>query len=655
MVLLVSMRAAAAPSFSPTGAVPPTDAAACAGCHQEIADQWKQSAHRLSSFNNPYYRVSVDKFRRERGAHESRFCGACHEPVLTASGALDHAFDEKSAGAQAGITCLVCHSIDKVGQDGHGPSGNGDYHATLTAFTTDPNEHKARLRPALLGSAQLCASCHKVGLTTDVTHAPWLRGQDDYDAWLTSGASGNGAASLYRPAQASRCQDCHMPLVQAALKDAAAKNGMVRSHRFIAANAALPSFVDNPAGVQAVRDFLRGKVSLSLGFTTGPEELARNAVGGGSSSFARREGTGRSPLYIDVTLAAHGIGHRFPGGTMDSNQAWLEVRALDADGHIVGQSGVLDGRGRLPAETHLLRAQPVDERAQPILLRDVQHVRGVVFDTSLSPSDPQVVRYALPPSARTVEARLRYRKFDVAYAQKACATQTKDARSRCLDIPIIDVAEARATVGDREKPADELAHGLALCDALSDEAEGARPLLTAATTSVGGPLPTLGLARLAYRQGRTDDVVELCLKAGPTAPPAALYLPALALVRSYRAHDARPYAEALLKKLPHDVTALVLAARIRGLDGDAAGSLQAADDALALDPQNEGALLQRKLALTDLHRDGDAAQAETDYLDHRVPDETFLALREVWRKRRGQLPDESLPLHVHTLVAVTSR
>src|SRR5207247_6245245 len=66
----------------------------------------------------------------------------------------------------------------------------------------------------------------------------WFRGFNEYDNWQASGVSGQGARSFYYPAKAQKCADCHMPLV--ASSDPAAKGGKIKSHRFPAANTALP-------------------------------------------------------------------------------------------------------------------------------------------------------------------------------------------------------------------------------------------------------------------------------------------------------------------------------------------------------------------------------------------------------------------------------
>ncbi len=582
-----------------------------------MAAQWASSAHHFSSFNNPYYRVSVDEFRAERGATASRFCAGCHEPALLATGLVDRAtVDVRSPEAQAGVVCLVCHSIDSVSLE-----GNGGYHARLSAEVAGKAGHKARYRPALLEEARLCSPCHKVGLRADITHDRWLRGQDDWDAWLYSAASGNGAASIFRPVEAKRCQDCHMPLEPAHLGDAAAKNGLIRSHRFLGANAALPSLRGDADQLARTRAFLAGKVTLDVR---------------------------RAPdvALVDVVLHARSVGHRFPGGTMDSNQVWLEVRALDAAGNSLGASGAAAADGTLGDDAHLVRAQPVDGDGRPLLRRDPQHMRGVAFDASLSPSDPQAVRFRLPAGAARVEARLLYRKFSPAYARNACATVDAAARQRCLDIPTLEVGRGALEL---RSPADAtrddglLDHALALADGTADMAADALPLLAdARAREPSSPLPLLGQMRALYKLGRTDELLA------PLDHPAALFLQATALLRAYRPRPARAAAEKLAALLPRDPTTLVLLSRTRGLDGDAAASLEAADRALTLDPDLAEAHYQRSLALTELGRAAEADAARAQWLSHRASIETDHELRRRFLSTHAG-PDESLPLHIHDL------
>ena len=598
----------------------------CATCHRDVAAQWSASAHRFSSFNNPYYRVATEAFRAEKGAVASRFCGNCHEPQLVASGAMDlPAIDRGTRAAQAGVTCLVCHSITHVDRE-----GNGRYLADLRAVPTAPGGHDARVRPPLMAESEFCAACHKVGLGPEITADRWLRGQNDYDAWHTSAVSGNGAGSVYRPAASQRCQDCHMPLEPAPLGDAAAKNGMIRSHRFLGANSALPHLRGDDEQERRTVENLRGRASLALLWS--------------------------GPNRVDALLRARGVGHRFPGGTMDSNEVWLEITARDAAGRVIGRSGGRGRDGALAADTHLVRTQPVDGKGRPLVRRDPQHMRGVAFDAALAPSDPQVVRFEIPRRATRIEGRLLYRKFSPAYARLACADLPGRTRRRCLDLPVVEIAAATLVAGapPPADPATLLDWGLALEDATADHAAEARAPLEAARAA--WPLrvePLIGLERLAAKLGQTDEVLRLAGEAERLAPghPAPLLLAARALLDAYRFEPALAFAERLVRRLPQDRVGAALVARARGLAGDPTGALAAADRVLAIDPESEEGHYQRALALGDLGRPDEAARALARYDEHRVALETDLALRDRWRRLNPGHADESEPCHTHRLVA----
>jgi tetratricopeptide (TPR) repeat protein len=145
--------------------------------------------------------------------------------------------------------------------------------------------------------------------------------------------------------------------------------------------------------------------------------------------------------------------------------------------------------------------------------------------------------------------------------------------------------------------------------------------------------------------------VRLASEALEAAPdhPAPLLLAARALLDAYRFQSARPFAERLARRLPGDRVALGLLARARGLTGDAAGALAAADQVLAIDPESEEGHYQRALALADLGRAGEAEAALGRYDRFRVALETDLALRDGWRRLHPGHADESEPCHTHAL------
>jgi tetratricopeptide (TPR) repeat protein len=421
-----------------------------------------------------------------------------------------------------------------------------------------------------------------------------------------------------------------MPLEPAINGDAAAKNGMIRSHRFLGANTALPHLRGDADQEARTAAFLRGKASVALVWS------------------------GRD--RVDAVLRARGVGHRFPGGTMDSNEVWLEVTALDDRGRVLARSGAQGPDGALAPDTHLVRAQPVDQEGRPLLRRDPQHMRGMAFDAALTPSDPQVVRYLVPPATARVKVRLLYRKFTAAYARLACADLPPATRGRCLDLPIVEVAAAELAAGapPPEDPALLIDWGVALADATADHADEARaPLDRARALAPQRVEPLLGLGRLALRLGQTDEVLRVGDAALAVSPehPAALLLSTRALLDAYRGRAARPPAERLGRRLPDDRAALALLARARGLAGDARGALEAADRLLVIDPEAEEGHYQRALALRELGRATESEAALARYDFHRVSVERDLELREGWRRLHPGHADESEPCHVHRLVA----
>jgi tetratricopeptide (TPR) repeat protein len=611
----------------------PIGAGNCAGCHADAAAQWQSSAHRFSSFNNPYYRVSVDEFRAERGAATSRFCANCHEPAIVQANLVDKPIAYASREAQAGLTCQVCHSVDAVPD----LDGNGGFHVTNSDVPTKMPAHGARTRPGILAEPKFCGSCHKVGLDESITHDRWIRGQNDYDAWQASAASGNGAGAIWRPEKSNRCQDCHMPLEPALLGDAAAKNGMIRSHRFLGANSALPHLRGDATQLARIEQFLGGAVTLAAAW--------------------------HDDRTVDLVMRNRRVGHRFPSGTMDSNEVWLEVEALDARGKVIGISGQRGKRGDLSPDAHLVRAQPVDKEGMPLLRRDPQHTHGVAFDASLSPADPQAVRFAVPAGTVTVRARLLYRKFTAEYARRACKNvPDRETRKRCEDLPIVEVSRTELSNDPARAPAETwqglVDRGLALGAALADSASEAEPFLVRAIElAPTRPEPLLGLARLYANLGRTDDAIDYAERAAKLAPnhPAAAYIQASALERAYRHAAARAPADRLLGLLPDDRNALAMAARIRGVLGDPTGALAAADRLIAIDPGLDAGYYQRALALADLGRESESRSAQDKYLYYRVATEIDLAVRAKLRARRPSLPDESVPVHTHVLTRVGAR
>jgi tetratricopeptide (TPR) repeat protein len=283
----------------------------------------------------------------------------------------------------------------------------------------------------------------------------WFRGFNDYDNWQASGVSGQGARSFYYPAKSQKCADCHMPLV--ASHDPAAKNGKIKSHRFAAANTALPFVNKDAEQLEAVQNFLRdGQISVDIfgivradapasqpvesGKQSEPRIASTFAVGEESSNFGpqqnyvttaaeviapldKLEGGGAvvrrgESVRVEVVVRTRKVGHFFPGGTVDAFDVWVELEATDDNGRTLLHSGSVADGGKGPVEpgAHFYRSLLLDEHGNQINKRNAWAGRSVAYVRLIPPGAADTIHYRLqiPQDAGSrihLKARVNYRKF----------------------------------------------------------------------------------------------------------------------------------------------------------------------------------------------------------------------------------------------------
>src|SRR5579871_6017979 len=101
------------------------DSAACGECHKDIYQQWKSSVHHFASFNNQFYRKSIEYVQSVVGTRPSKWCAGCHDHAVFFNGRFDRPIKEQvdTPEARAGLACTSCHSIVHVSST----MGNGDF------------------------------------------------------------------------------------------------------------------------------------------------------------------------------------------------------------------------------------------------------------------------------------------------------------------------------------------------------------------------------------------------------------------------------------------------------------------------------------------------------------------------------------------------
>jgi hypothetical protein len=267
----------------------------CKRCHEDIYKQWFSSAHHFSSFNNQWYRKAIEYMQDTVGTKPSKWCGGCHDPAVLYSGLMDTPIKQivHRPESQAGLGCMMCHSIAKV----KSTMGQADFYLEYPklhelaasenpvvralhdfVIRLNPEPHRrVFLKPFMKDqTAEFCSTCHKVHLDSPVNHYRWLRGFNEYDNWQASGVSGQGARSFYYPPKPQQCADCHMPAEHS--NDAGNVNGMVHSHRFPAANTAVPTANEDAAQLKLTEDFLKsGALTVDI-FAISPAQAVQKTV-----------------------------------------------------------------------------------------------------------------------------------------------------------------------------------------------------------------------------------------------------------------------------------------------------------------------------------------------------------------------------------------
>ena len=588
------------------------------GCHPDLFDQWNESVHHLASFNNQWYRKSIEYMQSVVGTKPSKWCGGCHDHAVLFAGKMDTPIEQiiDTPEAQAGLACVSCHSIVDVKDT----MGNGAFvlefprlhdlaasknplveflHDYLTEVDPEPHR-RVFLKPFHTESeGEFCSACHKVHLDAPVNRYRWFRGFNDYDAWQASAASGQGARSFYYPKEVKNCADCHMPLVDS--RDAGNRGGKVHSHRFAAANTAVPTSHGLEDQVKAVTGFLQAnqvRIDIfGLARTTGEaaeaagvSPRAARAEARPQASFPEAEEMGieataqtralprlTAPLgavdatlvpgetvSVEVVVRTLGVGHFFPGGTVDAFDVWAELRATGADGRDFFWSGRAEdgGRGPLESGAHRYRSLMLDARGNPIDKRNAWAGRSVAYVRLIPPGAADTVHFRMevPVDVRgpvTLEAKLSYRKFTWFQNQWAFAGVRDPAQPEFEVTPDFDMGRFVFT-GD--------------------------PTKTSSTIRRIPDVPIVVMAR---------QVVELPIAAGPAVELQAGEGEAARTrwndygIGLLLQGDLRGAERAFTKVTgidPAYADGWANRARVRDREGDARGSLPLLDQALALNP-----------------------------------------------------------------------
>lgn len=414
--------------FIQAGAFPTAEY--CRHCHEEAYHQWRESLH-SNSFRAPFYLKDVELLNNTQGIESSRHCEGCHNPIALLSGALTkntvvthRDFDND------GITCSVCHSIQKL----QPTYGLGAYVMGTPAVMVDENSkpipgevpykdilahtdrHVQAVMKDFYRTPEFCGACHKANLPTSLNHYKWLRAIGLYDEWQASSFSHRSPLPFYSK-DYKTCQDCHMQREALVRTDYGAKNNTLASHRWVGGNTAVPFYYGYDEQLQKTMAFLRSQqLNVDL-FAIRKNDDSAYIAPLGSTDFDLKP---NDTVETVVVIQNKGVAHTLIPEQRDIYEAWVEFTVKDASGRVLSESGALQPDGTLDPRAHSFINRMLDKNGNLLIQHEVWLRHTSATDATIRPGRSTIVRYQfkLPASAQgpiTVTAKVNYRHLNQVY------------------------------------------------------------------------------------------------------------------------------------------------------------------------------------------------------------------------------------------------
>ncbi len=438
----------------------------CGHCHQASEVQWRQSAH--SNSNRPvWYQRNVDLLRTEKGVEFTRHCEGCHNPIallsanLTPGAPKTHSFDAD------GVTCSVCHSIQKVSTQ-----GTGSYVMGVPAVLVDEagqpvtrpvsdaeilahlDRHSKAVMKDFYRTSEFCASCHKAALPRTLNDYKWLRAFSVYDEWQNSSFAKQSPLPFYTKDAVSTCQTCHMGREPLEGKDPGAKAGKLASHRWLGANSLIPAVYNYPEQSAKLVQYLQNNVLnvdlFGLERDAAPD-VASNAAAGATPAdpvaplgLVTYKVSPGERLTADVVIQNKGAAHSLVPEQRDMYESWVNFTVKDAAGKVLAESGFLKPNGDLDERAHSFTNRLINVKGGRNDLHQVWNNRVVAYNNSIQSGRSQLIRYSfqMPSAANgavTLTATVKYHRFDQHFIDFGMGKQHYNQ-------PLIDMASSSRVI-----------------------------------------------------------------------------------------------------------------------------------------------------------------------------------------------------------------
>ena len=309
----------------------------------------------------------------------------------------------------------------------------------------------------------------------------------------------------------------------------------VHDHLFPSANTAIPYLLGmDDDVVQAHRDFTEGSLRVDL---FGIRE--QGTISGRLHAPLRPALPVLEPgrrYLVEAVLRTLELGHLFTQGTADSNEIWLDLTVRAGD-RVLGRSGARSQDGTVDPWSHFVNAYVIDREGRRIDRRNAQDIFVSLYDHQIPPGAGDVIHYAftVPPDVDapiTVEAALRYRKFDTLYLShfqgEAFDGNDLPIITIAADSVTLPVAGVDAEIVNAASPIPEWQrwndYGIGLFrkgDSGANRGELRQAERAFARVEIlGQPDGPLNRARVYLKEGRVDEAAQALNRAAAHDPPA---------------------------------------------------------------------------------------------------------------------------------------
>ncbi|MCA1592030.1 MAG: tetratricopeptide repeat protein [Acidobacteria bacterium] len=666
---------------SSTGTFIPGDkfvsAARCAVCHTDAHAQWRQSAHG-NAFREPFYQKNVKDIISQKDIAFTRHCESCHNPAALFTGALtgkpafkNRPFDEE------GVSCIACHSIQSVNRRGIGGYVMGEPALLVREDGTRLNEgvtdqqilddvpdHRRAMMRAVLKQPEFCGACHKSQVPKELNDYKFLRAFAVADELQMSSFSKESPHPFY-VRDRETCNSCHMKPEAAPKFDVSAKDGVIKSHRWAAANTAIPFFYKYDEQLDAVRKFLEadalGVDIFAVRRQARDDDREELIAPLNRSGFKINKG---DEITADVVITNKNMGHSFPPELRDFYEAYVEFTVADAaTGKSIFSSGFIKPDGFLDESAHTYKTYLVMGDGS---FNDRHHIwktRVIAQNNQIQSGRSDMARYhfRIPESAGDsvkLTARVRYRRFTRVFQDYALGKR--------YDYPIVTMATNEYTmrVGENAVIAPPPAgtkgvvpdwrrwnnYGIALFDnrqyALAVEAFAR----VAGLDETYKPMALVNRALALIELDRWDEasrLVDAALEINPNLH-RALFQRARIRIRRGQLQEAEADIRRVLEAFPRDRLSLQQLGELSKIKRDFATARDAYERILQIDPEDAGShynlmLVYRKLGMPQ------EARAEAKIFADLKDDPGALPIASEFLRRHPEMKGESVPWHVHEM------